>query len=269
MKKPLILVTNDDSISAKGVHELIKSLLHIGDVVCVCPQLPQSGMSMALTVNSPLKIKQLEDYHGAKMYQVDGTPVDCVKIAVDNLLERKPDIVVSGINHGSNAAINVVYSGTMGAAFEGCAYGIPSIGFSLTSHDEDADFTPCMPVVDILVKSVLEKGLPEGICLNVNMPAGLKQFKEMRVTKGCKGKWNDRYDQYYDPARRAFYWLAGTFENEEPENQDTDEWCLAHGIVSIVPVKLDPTYLKSEEFSWLPTKLENTEFPSQRDLNDD
>lgn len=253
--KKLILVTNDDGIEAKGVHELIRSLGHLGEVVCVCPETPQSGMSMALTVNEPLKVKRLEDYHGAQMYRVNGTPVDCVKIAVDNLLSRKPDIVVSGINHGSNAAINVVYSGTMGAAFEGCAYGIPSIGFSLTTHDEDADFSPCMPVVDMLVKLVLDKGLPEGVCLNVNMPAHIKEYKEMRVTKSCRGRWNDYYKQYVDPAQRPFYWLAGKFENEEPENENTDEWCLNHGIVSIVPVKLDPTYEHLNEFSWIPTDL--------------
>lgn len=253
--KPLILVTNDDSITAKGVHELIRSLQHLGEVVCVCPELPQSGMSMALTVNNSLRVKQLEDYHGAKMYQVNGTPVDCVKIAVDNLLNRKPDIVVSGINHGSNAAINVVYSGTMGAAFEGCAYGIPSVGFSLTSHKEDADFSACYPVVDKIVRLVLENGLPEGICLNVNMPYGVNEYKEMRVTKGCRGRWNDRYDEYRDPANRPFYWLAGNFINEEPENEDTDEWCLNHGIVSVVPVKLDPTYKNSSEFDWIPKKI--------------
>lgn len=255
MEKPMILVTNDDSITAKGVHELVKALRDIGEVICICPQLPQSGMSMALTVNSPLRVKRLEDYCGAKMYQVDGTPVDCVKIAVDNLLDRKPDIVVSGINHGSNAAINVVYSGTMGAAFEGCAYGIPSIGFSLTSHKEDADFSPCLPVIEKLVRLVLEKGLPEGICLNVNMPAGLEEYKEIRVTKSCKGRWNDHYERYEDPAKREFYWLAGYFINEEPENENTDEWCLKHGIVSVVPVKLDPTYTRLEEFSWIPQKL--------------
>lgn len=251
----LILVTNDDSIEAKGVHELVRSLSHFGNVVCVCPETPQSGMSMALTVNSPLKVKRLEDYHGAQMYRVNGTPVDCVKIAVDNLLPRKPDIVVSGINHGSNAAINVVYSGTMGAAFEGCAYGIPSIGFSLTSHDENADFSPCLPVVDKLVKLVLEKGLPQGICLNVNMPAKVARYKEMRVTKSCRGRWNDRYEEYFDPAKRPFYWLAGNFENEEPQNEDTDEWCLSHGIVSIVPVKLDPTYENLKEFNWIPSDI--------------
>ena len=254
MERPLILVSNDDSYSAKGVHELIKSLENIGDVVCVCPEQPQSGMSMALTVNDPLRLRKLEDYRGAKMYKVNGTPVDCIKIAVDNLLERKPDIVVTGINHGSNAAINVVYSGTMGAAFEGCAYGIPSIGFSLTDHSEDADFTPCLPVVEKIVKQVLEKGLPKGICLNVNMLAHVKEYGGIKVVRGCRGRWDDSYIEYQDPGRRPYYWLAGTFVNEEPENEDTDEWCLKHGIVSVVPVKLDPTYEHPEEFAFLNTK---------------
>ena len=251
MTKPLILVSNDDSYIAKGVHELIKCLQNIGEVVCVCPENPQSGMSMALTVNHPLMVKKLPDYHDAKMYKVNGTPVDCIKIGVDNLLPRKPDIVVSGINHGSNAAINVVYSGTMGAAFEGCAYGIPSVGFSLTSHAEDADFNPCLPVVDKVVRLVLEKGLPDGVCLNVNMPANVAEYKEMRVVRGCKGRWNDRYEEYIDPAHRPFYWLAGNFVNEEPENEDTDEWCLGHGIVSIVPVLLERTYPNLDEFKWI------------------
>lgn len=257
MNKPLILVTNDDGIEAKGVHELVKSLLNIGDVYCICPDSPQSGMSMALTVSTSLRVKELERYHGARMFKVSGTPVDCVKIGIDNILERRPDIVVSGINHGSNAAINVVYSGTMGAAFEGCAYGIPSIGFSLTSHKEDADFSPCLPVVDTLVKSVLDKGMPEGVCLNVNMPANIESYKEMRVTKACRGRWNDRYEEYFDPAKRPFYWLAGNFVNEEPDNEDTDEWCLDHGIVSIVPVMLERTYPRLEEFAWVPKSVIN------------
>ena len=253
--KKLILVSNDDGISAKGVHELVRSLLHLGEVWCICPEGPQSGMSMALTVNSPLRLKQLEDYHGAKMYQLSGTPVDCIKMGIDNLLPRKPDIVVSGINHGSNAAINVVYSGTMGAAFEGCAYGIPSVGFSLTSHKEDADFSPCMPVVDKIVRAVLENGLPEGVCLNVNMPSHREEYKEMRVVKSCRGRWDDRYVEYQDPARRPFYWLAGTFVNAEPENENTDEWCLNNGIVSIVPVMLDPTYPDLTIFDWVPKNI--------------
>ena len=250
-ERPLILVSNDDGIGAKGVHELVRELSVIGEVVCVCPESPQSGMSMALTVNSPLKVKRLEDYHGARMYRVNGTPVDCVKMAVDNLLDKTPDIVVSGINHGSNAAINVVYSGTMGAALEGCAYGIPSVGFSLTTHDEDADFAPCFPLLLEIVRKVLEKGLPDGICLNVNFPAGYKELKEMRVTRSSKGRWNDRYEEYKDPSGRNFYWLAGEFENAEPENPDTDEWCLKHGITSVVPIMLDPTFRDVEKFKWL------------------
>ena len=251
MSKPLILVSNDDGIYAKGVHELINALLTIGDVFCVCPESPQSGMSMALTVNSPLRVKRLENYHGVPMYRVAGTPVDCVKIAVDNLLCRRPDIVVSGINHGSNAAINVVYSGTMGAAFEGCAYGIPSVGFSLTDHDENANFSPCLPIIENMVKKILLHGLPPEICLNVNFPAGVMHYKGIRVVKGCKGRWNDRYEEYKDPAGKPFYWLAGKFENGEPQNQNTDEWCLNHGYVSVVPVMLDPTFPVLSQFSWL------------------
>lgn len=253
-QRPLILVSNDDGISAKGVHELVRHLLKIGEVVCVCPENPQSGMSMALTVSAPLRVKRLKDYEGARMYKVNGTPVDCIKMAVDNILERRPNLVVSGINHGSNAAINVVYSGTMGAAFEGCAYGIPSVGFSLTTHDENADFSQCMPFVEKIVALVLENGLPEGVCLNVNIPAGFDELTEMRVTKSCRGRWNDRYEEYRDPSGRKFYWLAGQFINEEPENTDTDEWCLSHGIVSVVPVLLDRTYDHPEKFSWLSKK---------------
>ena len=249
--RKLILISNDDSYAAKGVHELIRSLSHLGDVVCVCPEQPQSGMSMALTLNVPLRVKRLEDYHGAQMYKVTGTPVDCIKMAVDNLLPRKPDIVVTGINHGSNASVNVVYSGTMGAAFEGCGYGIPSVGFSLTSHDEDADFSPCLPVVEKIVARILEKGLPEGICLNVNMPAGVREYKDIRVTKSARARWDDRYEEHLDPAHRPYYWLAGNMVNLQPDDEDTDEWCLAHGIVSVVPVKLDPTYPRPEEFSWI------------------
>lgn len=253
-ERPLILVSNDDGINAKGVHELVELLSEIGEVICVCPESPQSGMSMALTVNTLLRVKRLEDYKGVKMYKVSGTPVDCVKMAIDNLLDRKPDLVVSGINHGSNAAINVVYSGTMGAAFEGCAYGIPSVGLSLTSHSEDADFRPCYPIIRKIVKNLLSQGLPEGVCLNVNFPAGYQELSELRLTKSCKGRWNDRYEEYTDPAGHKFYWLAGRFENEEPDNEDTDEWCLAHGIVSVVPVELNRTYSGKEKFDWLTKK---------------
>lgn len=252
-KRPLILVTNDDSISARGVHELVTRLTAFGDVVAVCPQYPQSGQSMALTVNAPLRILPQPDFNGAKMYAVTGTPVDCIKISMHYILDRRPDIVVSGINHGSNAAVNVLYSGTMGAAMEGAVFGIPSIGFSLTDHSADADFTPCYDAIDLLVKEILDNGLPADMCLNVNIPNISSSPKEMRMAVPCRGKWNDEYRKYTDPSGKEFYWLSGEFLNLEPENDKTDEWCLQHGIISVVPVMAErssgitptPEWLKS------------------------
>ena len=253
--KPLILVSNDDGIDARGVHALIDRLVKYGEVVVVCPDSPRSAQSMALTVNSPLRITPLPDYNGAKMYKTNGTPVDCVKLAMHNVLDRTPALVVAGINHGSNASINVLYSGTMGAAMEGCAFGIPSIGFSLTDHSPDADFGPCLPFVDAVTEGVLTHGLPQGVCLNVNIPDSDIAPSEMRLTKSCKGNWSDEYQQYIDPQGRKFYWLTGKFVNEEPENTDTDEWCLAHGIVSVVPVMLDRTATDRRGYDWLNIRI--------------
>lgn len=250
--RPLILVSNDDSYSAAGVKHLIDRLVKFGDVVAVCPDAPRSGQSMAITVNEALRITQLPDYNGAKMYKVNGTPCDCVKLAMHHILPRRADLVVAGINHGSNSAINVLYSGTMGAAMEGCAFGIPSIGFSLTDHSPDADFTPCFRAVDMLVEQVLKYGLPEDICLNVNIPNVHHVPEEMRIAVPCRGRWNDEYREYTDPSGKKFYWLTGEYVNEEPENELTDEWCLSHGIISVVPVMIDRTAPLPESMSWLP-----------------
>lgn len=239
--KPLILISNDDGIEAAGVHRLIDFLADIADIVCICPDTPRSGQSMALTVNAALHIKQHAPYMGAQMYSTNGTPVDCIKLAWHTVLSRRPDLVVTGINHGSNAAINVVYSGTMGAAFEGCAFGIPSIGFSLTDHSPGADFTPCRPFIRAIVQGVLKHGLPQGVCLNVNIPDSQTPPAQMRLVRACKGNWSDEYKRYEDPHGHPFYWLTGKFQNLEPEADDTDEWCLAHGIVSVVPTMLDRT----------------------------
>lgn len=241
MKRPLVLVSNDDGIEAAGVHRLVEWLSPMVDIVCVCPDAPRSGQSMAITVNSPLRAIRVADHAGAMMFKVNGTPVDCVKLSMHRILDRRPDMVVSGINHGSNAAINVVYSGTMGAAMEGCAFGVPSIGFSLTDHSPDADFSPCRPWVERISRGVLEHGLPEGVCLNVNVPDVDSEPEEMRVVRACRGNWSDEYKEYTDPHGHKFYWLTGRFENGEPEASDTDEWCLAHGIVSVVPTLLDRT----------------------------
>lgn len=239
--RPLILISNDDGIDAAGVHRLIDYLCDIADIVCVCPDDPRSGQSMALTVNGALRVNELPDYMGARMYCTNGTPVDCVKLAWHTVLNRRPDMVIAGINHGSNSAINVVYSGTMGATFEGCAFGIPSVGFSLTSHDPEADFEPCRPFVRAIVQGVLAHGLPEGICLNVNIPACDPAPTQMKLARACRGNWSDEYVRYTDPQGKPFYMLAGKFDNLEPDASDTDEWMLAHGIVSIVPTCLDRT----------------------------
>lgn len=238
--RPLILVSNDDSYAAAGVHALISRLVRQADVVAVCPDAPRSGQSMAITVNCAMRATRCDDSSGAPVYMVNGTPTDCVKLAMHTLLPRRPDMVVAGINHGSNASVNVLYSGTMGAVMEGCVFGIPSVGFSLTSHAADADFTPCFPFIDEIVASVLRDGLEPGVCLNVNIPAGCTPT-EMRCVRPARGKWSDEYEDYTDPHGRPFYWLKGKFENEEPEAEDTDEWCLGHGIVSVVPVEVDRT----------------------------
>lgn len=248
---PLILVSNDDSFAALGVHALIDRLVKFGDVVAVCPQTPQSAQSMALTVNNPLRIHALPDYKGAKMYNVTGTPVDCIKMSMHHILDRRPDIIVTGINHGSNASVNVLYSGTMGAAMEGAAFGIPSVGFSLTDHSPNADFSPCTKAVDILVKGILENGLPEGICLNVNIPNIDHIPAEMRLCRACRGRWNDEYKEYSDPFGGKFYWMSGSFENLEPENENTDEWALKHDMVSVVPVTIDNGSGQYSEIPWL------------------
>lgn len=252
MKRPLILISNDDGIQAPGVHRLIDFIADFADIVCVCPDGPRSGQSMAITVAAPLRVHRLPDYMGAAMYAASGTPVDCVKLAWHTILDRRPDLVISGINHGSNAAVNVVYSGTMGAAFEGCAFGVPSIGFSLTSHSMDADFEPCRPFVTSIVRGVLQSGLPQGVCLNVNIPCCTPAPTVMRLVRACRGNWSDEYVEYRDPSGHPFYMLAGKFRNLEPENPDTDQYCLDHGQVSVVPVSLDRTAPIPEVLPYLP-----------------
>ena len=242
-KRPLILVSNDDGYRARGVHCLTQLLMEFADVVAVCPEGPQSGKSMAITVNDPLRITRIDDYAGVEpnveWYAVNGTPVDCVKVAMHTILKnRRPDMVCTGINHGSNAAINVLYSGTMGAAFEGCAFGIPSVGFSLCDHSANADFLPMLPYVEKIARAVLDEGLPEGVCLNVNAPV-VAEIKGMKETRECRGHWSDEYKEYTDPHGKKFYWLAGEFINDEADKPDTDQSLLDAGWISIVPCELN------------------------------
>lgn len=254
---PLILVTNDDSYAAAGVHRLIDRLVKFGDVVAVCPQYPHSGQSMAITVTEMLRITRLADYNGAKMYHVSGTPVDCIKLSHHHILDRRADLIVSGINHGSNAAVNVLYSGTMGAAMEGAVLGIPSVGFSLTDHSPDADFSPCYDAIDLIVAKLLANGLPSEVTLNVNVPnIGPRIPSAMRVCTPCRGLWNDEYRKYTDPSGRDFYLLTGKYENLEPDNTATDEWALNHGMVSVVPVSVNRTEGTPVRVPWLDTAVE-------------
>lgn len=237
--RPLILVTNDDSINAPGVHHLADCVRSMGDVYVVAPLYPHSGQSAAMTVGAPLRINEFPcEKEGVRMFTVNGTPVDCIKLALHAIVPRRPDIVLAGINHGSNSGVNVTYSGTMGAVMEGCIEGIPSVGFSLLHHSLKADFKFSTAFVAKIVAEVLATGLPEGVCLNVNIPARVMP-EGIRVCRAARGKWVDGYKRYLDPQGIPFYWLTGKFVNFEPEADDTDEYWLQRRYITVVPVYSD------------------------------
>ena len=237
--KPLILITNDDGYFAQGIKSLTETAKEFGDVVVFAPDSPRSGMSGALTVLHPLRVRIHSEEEGVTTYICSGTPVDCVKLAINEFLDRKPDLLLSGINHGSNAGISVLYSGTMGAAIEGCVFGIPSVGFSLCDHSVDADFSESQKVIRKVVKKLLERGLPERVCLNVNIPKG--SVKGIRAATQTQGKWVSEYHRSKDGGGNDVFWLTGNFENWEADNEKTDEWLLANGYAAVVPVKIDAT----------------------------
>lgn len=237
--RPLILITNDDGDFSKGIAVLTRLMLPLGDVVVMAPDGPRSAQSNALTVTHPIRFKLLEEKPGITRYACNGTPTDCVKLALNAVVDRRPDLLVSGINHGSNAAINVIYSGTMGAVLEGCENLIPSVGFSISDYNPDADFSVFETYITQIATNVLKNGLPHNVCLNVNAPKG--EIKGMQVVRQCDGRWTREFEKRIDPHGRAYYWLTGAFENHEPEAQDTDEWALAQGYVSVVPTKIDMT----------------------------
>ena len=241
--RPLILITNDDGIQAKGIQALAGAMVEHGDVVVVAPDRAQSGMGHAVTINGILKMEQVtfgvEEVQAA--WQTTGTPVDCVKLAIYEILGKKPDLLLSGINHGSNASINVIYSGTMSAAVEGAVEGIPSIGFSLLNHAPTADFSACVPFVEKLATAVLERSLPEGTCLNVNFPdLPLDELKGLKVCRQSAGHWEDAFDKRTSPGGTPYFWMTGKFSNPD-QGQDTDEWALRNGYVSVVPTQYDLT----------------------------
>jgi 5'-nucleotidase len=240
--KPLILVTNDDGITAKGIRMLIDIARELGDVVVVAPDSPQSAMGHAITINDALYVKEfLQHDHDHKEYTTSGTPVDCVKMASHEILDRKPDLCISGINHGSNSAINVIYSGTMSAAMEAGIEGIPAIGFSLCDYSHDADFTPCRDYVKLIIQQVLEKGMAKGVVFNVNIPKATKEeIKGIKICRQANAYWVEEFDKRTNPNGKVYYWLTGSFVNDD-KGEDTDEWALAHNYISIVPTQFDLT----------------------------
>lgn len=238
MPRPLILISNDDSISAPGLLRLVDCCPAEADIIVVAPQVQHSGQSSALTVNSPLRINEVADYRGARLFTVNGTPVDCIKLALSAIVPRRPDLVLAGINHGSNSGCNVIYSGTMGAVLEGCNEGITACGFSLLHHSLKADFSLSAPLVTEIIAKLLENPLLEGVCLNVNIPARVVP-QGVRVCRAARGHWTEEYRKYLDPAGAPFYMLTGSFVNDEPDATDTDEYWLDCGYMSLVPVNVD------------------------------
>ncbi len=240
--RPLILISNDDGITAPGILATVDVMKKLGNVVVVAPDSPQSGMGHAITINKPLRLVKNNQFGPeVESYHCSGTPADCVKIAVDKVLHRKPDLLVSGANHGSNSSINVIYSGTMSAAMEGAIEGITAIGFSLTDFSWDADFTATKVFMEKITKNVIQNGLPTDTLLSVNIPnIPLEDIKGVKVCRQAKAKWVEEFDQRRDPYGRDYYWLTGKFTNMD-KGEDTDEWALANGFVSMVPVQFDLT----------------------------
>ena len=239
--KPLILVTNDDGVTAKGITSLIEVAKKYGDVVVVAPDKPQSAMGHAITINSILHIKEISTNENVRTLSTSGTPVDCVKLAVNEILDRKPDLVVSGINHGSNASINVIYSGTMSAAVEAAIEGIPAIGFSLMDFSHDADFEASKHFANIIIPHVLNNKLPNGVCLNVNIPKlKTEEIKGIKICHQANANWEEKFEKRTNPSGQVYYWLTGDFVNYEV-GKDADLWALDHGYVSIVPTQFDMT----------------------------
>lgn len=241
--KPLILVTNDDGITSKGIRTLVEIMQTLGEVIVVAPNSPQSGMGHAITIGEPLRLYETHIFDDVTEYECSGTPADCVKLAKNYVLQdRKPDLVVSGINHGSNSSISVLYSGTMSAAIEAAIEGIPAIGFSLCDFREDADFSHAVPYIKSITEEALKNGIPNGIALNVNIPAKTDlSLKGVKVCRQAHAKWQEKFDYRVDPNGRGYLWMAGEFVNFDTEKEDTDVWALDNNYISVVPCQYDLT----------------------------
>ena len=244
--RPLILMTNDDGYRAGGLQALVEAARPYGDLLVVAPIEGQSGMSHAITVKVPIRVEKYVEEPGFTLYVCNGTPVDCIKIALNKLVDRHPDLLLTGVNHGANSSVSVLYSGTMAAAIEGCMYHIPGIGFSLSDHSPKADFTPYIGYIEKMIDTVLKNGLRRGVCLNVNIPKiPVDSIKGVRVCRQARGYWIEEFERRTDPNNREYYWLTGDYFNEEPDAGDTDEWALKNHYISVVPVQIDMTCYQS------------------------
>jgi 5'-nucleotidase len=251
--RPVILITNDDGILAPGIRNLVEAVKDLGKVVVVAPDKPQSGMGHAITIGLPLRLHPVTLFEGIEAFQCSGTPVDCVKLAVDKVLHRKPDICLSGINHGANHSINVIYSGTMSAAVEAAIESIPSAGFSLLDHSVEADFTGARQYARLVVQQMLSTNLDKHTVLNVNIPAvPAELIKGIRICKQAYAKYEEDFIERSDPNGKKYFWLTGDYVNLD-KGRDSDVWALEHNYVSVVPVQFDLTnyVLKAKlEKSW-------------------
>ena len=242
MQKPLILISNDDGINAYGIKHLVELMRNLGEVLVIAPDSPQSGMGHAITIGNTLRLYESNNFEGIKAYQCSGTPADCVKLAKGFLLNgRKADLLVSGINHGSNTSISVIYSGTMSAALEGAIEDIPSIGFSVCDYATDADFSHTDAHVLKIASQVLKTGLPKGVALNVNFPATRPEpIKGIKICRQTRAKWQEEFDRRFDPAGREYFWLTGSFVNQD-KGEDIDQWAVDNNYTAVVPVSFDLT----------------------------
>ncbi len=248
-QKPVILITNDDGITSPGIRALIDAVKDLGTVIVVAPDSPQSGMGHAITIGDPLRLNKMDVFDGIESWQCSGTPADCVKLARDKILHRKPDLCLSGINHGANHSINVIYSGTMSAAMEAAIEGVPSIGFSSLDYKFNADFTVAKQVVHELTQRMLAQKMPDHILLNVNIPiTTVADFKGMKICRQAYARWAEEFDHRIDPRGKDYYWMTGKFINMDTE-PGTDVEALKNGYASVVPIKIDFTDTKMKE--WL------------------
>lgn len=240
MEKPYILISNDDGISAPGLNFLVETLRPHADLLVVAPDGPRSGMSMSITSRDPLRYRKVEESEGLTRYSASGTPADCIKMALNRFIKRRPDLIIGGINHGDNSSVNAHYSGTMGVAIEGGLQGYPSVAFSLCNIRHDADFTPMAPYLVDLTFKAIAMGMPAMTCLNINFPDG-GHYNGVKVCRMAHSRWVNEIVACKHPHGGEYFWMGGECEELEPEAEDTDRWALAHGYVAITPTTLDVT----------------------------